>query len=242
MREIYVLTLSLLIFSTISMAGVSNNDLDAIRELTKAGQFQQALEKHIWFHEESKSSPGMGGVRLSYAISAWVELGEQYPPALEALIEIRDKDKAALLSGKGSFQSFHDLSAINQGLSEEADTLQLFLILEKEYPEQAEAYYIVAEDLLIKHKKYDMCAKYIGDPIIKFEGLRHNRELQLSFAKTNPKMNKPHFLEYANESYIDGVIKLIEVLVAIEKRDEAKEVQKRAMSYFSNDTIKYAIQ
>lgn len=242
MRGIHLLSVLLIVFSGISIASVSNEDLDEICKLTEAGQFEQALEKHLWFHEKSKNSPGMGGVRLSYAISAWIELGDKYPPAIDALKKIRDRDKEVLLSGKGSFENFHDLSSINRGLGEEEDTLKLFLTLDKKYPEQAESYYIVAEDLLIKHKKYNICAKYIGDPIIKYEGLRHNRELQLSFAKTNSKLNNPRYLEYADQSYIEGVVKLIEVLIAIDKRDEAIEVQKRALSYFANDSIKHAIQ
>ena len=242
MRGIYLLSVVLVVFSGLSVAGVDNEDLDKICKLTEAGQFEKALEKHLWFHEESKSSPGMAGVRLSYAISAWIDLGNKYPPAIEALKKIRDGDKESLLSGKGNFDNFHDLSSINQGLGEEEDTLELFLTLDNKYPKQAGAYYIVAENLLIKHKKYDICAKYIGDPIIKYEKLRHNRELQLSFAKTNSKMNSPRFLEYLDQSYIEGVVKLIEVLLAIDKRDEAIEVQSRALSYLSNDSIKHAIQ
>lgn len=224
------------------MASVENKDLDRIRELTKAGQFQQALEKHLWFHEESKSSSGMGGVRLSYAITAWVELGEKYPPALEALIRIRDEDNEKLLSGKGSFDNFHDLSSINQVLGEEEATLELFLILDNKYPEQSDSYYIVAEDLLVRHKKYDICAKYIGDPIVKYEGFRHVREMNVSLAKTNPKLNTPEFLYYTDQSYIDNVVKLIEVLIAIDQQADAIEIQKRALSYFSDERIAYAIQ
>ena len=242
MKGINLLLSLLLIFSTISYASVGNEDLNDICQLTKAGKFQQALEKHLWFHEESKKSPGMGGVRLSYAIDAWIDLGEKYPPALEALIEIRDNDKEALLSGRGNFENFHDLSAINQGLGQDEETLNLFLILDKKYSDQTESYYIVAEDLLIKNKQYEICAKYIGDPIMKYERIRHNRELQMSFVKTNPKLNDPNFLEYADKSYVDDVVKLIEVLIAIDKREDAIEIQKRSLSYFPNDKIRNAIE
>ena len=43
------------------------------------------------------------------------------------------------------------------------------MVLDKIFPKQSETYYHVTEDLLIEHKKYDICAKYIGDPIIKYE-------------------------------------------------------------------------
>lgn len=235
-------TILLLLCSGLAMAEVGNNDLNEIRNLTKTGQYQQALEKHMLFHEESKSSSGMGGVRLSYALSAWIELGEKYPPALEALIQVRENDKEKLLSGKGGFDNFHDLSAINQRLGEDEKTLELLLTLDEKHPEQLESYYIVAEDLLIKHKKYDICAKYIGDPIAKYESLRYRREMELSLSRKNPKLNNSKFLDHADQSYIDGVIALIEVLTAINKLEDAREVQKRALSYFPSESIKYAIQ
>jgi len=241
MKRIKLLFLTLIVISYSANAEVGNKDLDNIKSLTKSGHYQQALEKHIWFHEESKSSPGMAGVRLSYAITAWIKLGEKYSPALDALINIRDTDNKLLLSGKGTFQSFHDLSSINRELGEQDQTYKLFLILDKKYPEQADTYYHVVEDLLIERKEYELCGKYIGDPIYKYENMRHSRETQLSFTKRNSKMNNPQYLKYIDHSFIDGVVKLIEVLVAIDKQDEAKEIQKRALSYFDNDKIRYAI-
>ena len=69
-------------FANLALAEVNLEDLNNIRDLVKNEQYELALQKHVWFHEESKSSSGMAGVRLSYAISNWVELGNKYPPAL----------------------------------------------------------------------------------------------------------------------------------------------------------------
>ncbi len=79
---------------------------------------------------------------------------------------------------------------------------------------------------------------YMGDPIMKYEDIRHMRELNISIAKTNPKHDKPHFRKHTDDSYVEGVRKLIEVLVALERIDEAKEIQKRALSYFEHEKIK----
>ena len=242
MKRLQALVIFLFMCSGMVSAKVDNADLDNIRDLTNAGQYEQALEKHLWFHEESKSSSGMGGVRLSYAITAWVELGKKYPPALDALIKVRDRDKGLLLSGEGEFDNFHDLSAINRGLGKDDETIELFLTLDKKFPEESGAYYIVAEDLLIENKYYEICSKYIGDPIFKYEGLRHAREVQLSFSKTTKELNTPRFLKYTDERFVEGVVKLIEVLLAIDKRDDAIEVRKRALSYYDSEDIKHAIQ
>lgn len=237
----FVLIVVLLFCSGVSKATVDNNDLDNIIRLAEDGKFQQALDKHLWFHEASKSSTGMGGVRLSYAISSWVELGEKYPPAKEALSQVRDKNKSELLSGNGDFGNFHDFSAINHALGEDDATLELFLILDDTYPEQSSSYYIVAENLLIEHKKYNICAKYIGDPIIKYENLRYMREVNLSFSKNESSLTSAQISERADESYVNDVLKLIELLIAIDKRDEAVKVQERALAYFPNERIETAI-
>jgi hypothetical protein len=241
MRRNKLVFLAIFITCFSAFAEVGNKDLDDIRQLTKTGLYQQALDKHIWFHEASKTSSSMAGVRLSYAIDAWIKLGEKYPPALDALINVRDTNKELLLSGNGDFQYFHDFSSINRELGEEDQTYELFLILDKKYPKQADTYYHVVENLLIEKKEYKLCGKYIGDPIYKYENIRHHRETLLSFEKREPNMNKPRYLKYANKSFIDGVIKLIEVLVAIDKKDEAIEIQKRALSYYDNKKIRNAI-
>jgi len=88
--------------------------MSELATITKSGNHKEALDKHIWFHEASKEMPGMGGVRLSFALGLWMKLAEQYPPALEAFIELRNIKKNSLLNGDGGFGDFHDLSAINR--------------------------------------------------------------------------------------------------------------------------------
>ena len=46
----------------------------------KAGLYKTALAKHIWFHENALSiQPSQYGVRLSFAISYWLDLGGGVP-------------------------------------------------------------------------------------------------------------------------------------------------------------------
>ena len=72
-----------------------NPDVDAIRaeaqQDRRAGRYEIALKKHIWYHENAlKLGIGQGGVRLSFALSNWPALGEVYPPALGKMRQIRD--------------------------------------------------------------------------------------------------------------------------------------------------------
>lgn len=236
MKRIIALILFTAITSGSAFADVGNKDLISIKELTAAGQYQQALEKHIWFHEESKSSKGMGAVRLSHALGAWMDLAKKYPPALDALVKIRDREKELLLSGKGKFQNFQELASINRELKEDQETYELFLILEKKFPEQGEKYYIVAEDLVMKKKNYELYAKYSGDPISKYQGLQDLRDEMMRYGKESVEIST-----VADQRFTEGVVKLIEFLVAINRIDEAREIQKRALSYFDSEEIRKAL-
>ena len=60
--------------------------LQEIREDVKNRRYEVALSKTLWFHENALAlRPSLSGVRLSFALSYWLELGEVYPPALEEM-------------------------------------------------------------------------------------------------------------------------------------------------------------
>ncbi len=63
------------------------------RDAARRGAHAEALEKYLWFHHHAlEHRPSLTGVRLSYAISEWVELGNAYPPAREALESIQNNN------------------------------------------------------------------------------------------------------------------------------------------------------
>lgn len=225
---------------------MDNND-DGVREfhelsaLAESGRFKEALEKHIWFHEASRQMPGMGGVRLSYALDSWKELAKKYRPAMEALIDLRIRNKETLLEGRGNFDNFHDLSALNFVLGEKEDTLKVFSAIHKNDPEQARVYYHVVEDLLVERKEYEICDHYLADPLTKYSHIQHLHKMNTKLMKNNPAMEGDEFKSYTTESYVRGICQLIEILLAVHKKDMAKEIQKRALEYFDNEDIRRAI-
>ena len=225
------------------MAGdnVSNNDLYEIDALIEGGEFDKALEKHLWFHEASRKSPGMGGVRLSFALESWVDLAKKYSPAMDSLVHLRDGYKNTLLEGNGTFDNFHDLFAINQYLENGGDTYSVFMKLHENYPEQAKSYYHVVEDIVVDKKRYDICAAYIADPMKKYKRIEKLHKLNREFSKKQSGPRDEEFEQYTEESYTKGVCQLIEVLSALGKTDVAKEVQTTALKYADNESIRGAI-
>ena len=228
-------------FSSLALAEVNLEDLNDIRDLVKNEQYELALQKHVWFHDESKSSSGMGGVRLSYAISNWVELGKKYPPALIELQSIRNDNKDKMSSGKGTFNDFLDFSSINRELGEEVKTIELFSELSERYPQQANDLYHVVEDLLIENKEFTLVDKYMDDPIFKYETLRHSREQSLSYARKKPKENSSASLEYNDNRFVDETIKLLNALLILNKTSEAIEIHQRATFYFKSKKLENVV-
>jgi hypothetical protein len=95
--------------------------LDAGRGPLHGGRYAEALDHFIWFHNHALAEDdSWRGVRLSYALGNWFDLGQVYPEALRALEDVRDRKTDSLLAGGGSWQDFRDVQAINALLG--ADT------------------------------------------------------------------------------------------------------------------------
>ncbi len=80
-----------------------NKILADAKKMMDQGRFEEALQRQIWYHNHAlEYDQGQGGVRLTFALSQWIELGRHYPKAKTALIEIRDRDSRALMEGRGN--------------------------------------------------------------------------------------------------------------------------------------------
>ncbi len=220
----------------------NQNIMFELAALTKSEKYQEALDKHVWFHEASKEMSGMGGVRLSYALGLWMKLAEQYPPALEAFIELRNRKKDRLLNGDGNFDDFHDLFAINRELDETDDTASVFMQIYKNDPEQSKVYYNLVEDLLVAKKEYAICGECMGDPQSRYLEIEHLHQVADRYNKKHP--DSPHYsenCELAEERYVQSVCRLLGILNALNKRDIADEIQKKSLAYFDSNAIRAAL-
>jgi len=217
-------------------AAVGPEDLLRIRELTEAGDYAVALEQHLAFHEASANAPGMAAVRLSFALIDWLSLAERYPPARDALVTLKDNDKALLLAGEGDLTHFRDFAAINQALELQEESVEVFLSLEERFPAQATIYYLVLEDQLFEREDYEVIARHIGDPLRKYETLRYTRDLAVRGAGPDSPLR-----EALDRRFVSGVRNLLRFLVAQERREEALDIQQRALAYYPHEDISAAV-
>ena len=141
------------------------------QQAAEDGHFEEALQGYIWYHHNALShQPSQSGVRVSFALSYWLELAEVYPPALTALQDIRDQKTRQLVEGELNRDLFYDVCSINEYLEESLQTYQLFLQLAESTPAFAEACADTARPVLIEHSDFHLARRFIKDPEAKIQG------------------------------------------------------------------------
>jgi hypothetical protein len=208
----------------------------------RAGRYEDALAKHLWFHHHAlEYEPALYGVRLSFAVSAWLRLGQEYPPAMDELKKVRDQArKQALGAEENVRESFHEMYAINDILGEQKQTVEVFVRLDKKSPELAAKVYGIAEEELVKDKKYKLCGKYLT-PEKTVDRLLKIYDLDQEYAARQQAEQKKWHLEYAENSLTEHSARLIAILVLNERKDEAEKVAERIRTKAPSESREKAI-
>ncbi|MES2425587.1 MAG: hypothetical protein V4560_01395 [Bacteroidota bacterium] len=216
--------------------------LNDTRDLVKQGNFKEALKRDIWFHDHAlQYSRAMSGVRLSFALGDWKTLGDKYPPALAALIKVRD-DKTKLVEANGGPSNlFQDVAAINRTLKEDAKTIALFKGVIKAHPDSAQHNWHYVKRLLFDAKEYTLIHKYIRTPFYEFTILRESYNSSVSYY---PKMGigQPSVKRITEENFIKGVTQLIQYSRAVNDTRSAKDIQQQADLIINDGRIETALK
>ena len=206
-----------------------------------AGRHQMALEKLVWFHENAiRMQASLSGVRRSYALRAWKELGDKYPPALKALRRSRNaaRNGARTKTGKAAGHCYADFAAVNHYLSEEPQTVRLFKWLHKHRPKVARDVYQRTEEVLARAKEFKLCGAYI-DSSEQFARLRMQFRLNMRLAR---KEFGAEHEEYAHKSFSEKTTRLIALLALNGRTKEANQVVARAKRVWSDERFSQQLE
>lgn len=216
--------------------------LQDANRLTQAGKYEEALQKYIWFHDHAlEYDPALYGVRLSFALTYWVQLAEKYPQAKTALLEIRDKKTQLLVQGQGNRELFHDVTAINECLGEDQKTLTLFRILDEKQLDLATNCWIIAKDVVLKHQDFNLAKKYVTDARSDFKKIKQMYDWNVQM-QTDERFNTPKFKSYVKDKFCKHTCQLIDILVVSGDLQTADEIQKEAMSVLPDARLKQAVE
>ena len=199
-----------------------------------AGRYADALEKQLWFHREAlKQDSGFYGVRLSFALFQWKELGAKYPPALDALRAIRDESAEQVKRSPKSFPQFSDVSAINGVLGEVDKTAELFAWVDENRPDFAKQLYFLAQRSLVVAKKYALCGKYLSGPADtdRITGMyRMNRGME--------RQAGSKFADYARNSFTNSAATLVALLAVNGRQAEADTARAEFLKEISDESFR----
>ena len=224
---------------------MTDNPQEALREareLLREGKYEDALQKHVWFHEHAlEIRPELAGYRLSHALNDWAKLGDVYPRALEVMVSIRDHGVQQIVDGEGSFELFNDVAAINRTLGAIDETYELFLIVHERHPVLAPRCFFIARELLVEHQEYELCDAYIEDYQHEVAQLRLRWEMTLESARRDPEHEKVLLVVLANLRFARGVASLVEVLSGVDRHEDAAAIQEAALQVLDDDEIRRAL-
>lgn len=217
------------------------NFLSETQEMVREGRHREALERFIWFHDHAlEHEPAMYGVRLSFALSSWEALGAVYPPAKTSLLEIRNRKEQMLMEGKGSFGLFHDVVAFNEVLGENEKTVTLFDWIGKQEPDSAKQYWSLAKNAVIRAKRYDLAREYFGNLTQEFVKIKAMHELNTTLYD-DPQAGGDLFKAYNERHLVEESLQLIDVALALDDREVAKEIQAKALAVVDDYRLRDAI-
>jgi hypothetical protein len=205
-------------------------------------RYEDALAKHRWFHEHALTyMPSMYGVRLSFALESWVELGDAYPPALRELERIREETGQEVLECKvrkvGAL--FYDFQSINRALEEESRTTELFHQLDQKHPDKAEAVYDAAMPALLKSKEYKLCGKYLNPKkMIKRDAETFHMHQKLA---KDPRFSNSELDDFGQKRFTNSASILVALLVVNDRRPEAVEVMELAKKEWADPEFQSAL-
>jgi hypothetical protein len=210
------------------------------QEMVRQGKHQEALDRFIWFHEHAlEHDPAMAGVRLSFALSSWKALGHVFPPANIALVELRDRTTKQVSGKGGNVLQFLDVAALNETFGEDSKTVDLFQTLGQIKPDLAKQCWIVAKDVVIKAKRFDLARKYIGNPEQEFILLKQAYDLLIPLYG-DPQLGK-HIKHDNEKRFVEESLQLITVALALHDLKGAKEVQEKSLAVVDDQRLRDAI-
>lgn len=197
------------------------------QDLASRGDAAAALKEFLWcFDEGMPRVTGYGGVRTSFLLSEIAKLGEQYPDALAALRERRDKALQRMLASATDSDAAMEFSALNRALKQDQNTLAVFDQLPAD-DQRRQTLASSAYDQLVTAQRYGdaLLGKSYAQISAQFEIMAAERPLPANIP--NPEM-----LRKAQHDYlISSTAKNVEVLAGAGDLEHARALAARVLAF-----------
>jgi len=200
--------------------------LDEARDAFHSGKYPEALEKYDYFFEHALDDDphSLYGVRLSYCLDEWAQLGKQYPEALARLEKKRDCALARLEKTKEP-ERFHDYIAICKYLESPDLPIKQFRRFHSEDRELANTIVRFIWDMLVKEGLWEICISYLPDPKEKYEHSVYKFDEAMKVCKSDPSLGGEDFERQIKGWYVRDVSNILLVLKNSGQADEFSRIR-----------------
>lgn len=189
---------------------------------TRHGNYELALLKLRWCYENAlRYDPHLAGVRSSFLLGYWHDLGKKYPPALDALRQTRDQAEVICRESNYAFHPFQDLASLNRQLGDRWRTAHLFKQVSQADREAAALIYGLAEPYLIEFGDFAACDPYLElQPRLGIAAEQYRLQVEFEADYDDEPHSPP---KVARRFYLDDVTALISLLIRNGRHAEAKQ-------------------
>lgn len=216
------------------------NYLSNTRELIRQAQYEEALQRCLWFHDHAlEHQESMHGVRLSYALADWLALGHVYPPAMTALKKKRDNKLTIMKAGQGDARLFSDVVGLNQILGDESKTIELFRLMDDEQSALATQCWHYVRRTVFQAKAYDLAHQYCDHPLVDFDKMKALYDRQMAHVDEN--QIEQRIRTSIEQCYVEEFVILIQWALGLNDQSAAKEIQRKALAFLDDDRLVHAI-
>lgn len=212
------------------------NPRDVINEARQAvtdKDYVVALEKYKWFFDNSiKINSSFRGVRLSYCLHEWAELGNEFPVAKQALIKQKEIALKNFLD-TFSYHDFHEYSSIAGYLKNSDEVFQEFLKIRESNPLLAEDIFTDVYEYCAINNIWDLCKQYLVDGQSQYDRSLELFDHMINFSKETDADASESLLNSACENLEKEMLWILTMLSHTNSPFECSAIQSKLESDLS---------
>jgi len=209
--------------------------LERAEQCAREGNYAEALRLHIWYHKNAlKYDPAQYGVRLSFALSDWADLARAYPPALHALLSIRNQTLTTYGKDPSDAHMYGEVLSIDLALDDLPSAKTLFYQGRKSGVRDTELLFELNRILQAGDVKW--AGDVIGDPVKKLDEIKADRELSLSALTTRKDLAKE-----LDHMFATQIANLLKAVAKVHGLPAAQKLQKSALKLLDSPVIRSAV-
>jgi len=209
---------------------------------TKAGRYEEALREFVWFHEHVlEEDRGYYGVRLSFALMYWMELGKVYPEAAREMERIRDRKTETILRGEGNFHLVHDVVALNRTLGSQGQTHTLFARLAIIDPVLARECVSIALSAIVGAGDFALASSLLPDPEAHLTELCARFAASFEYHRRMPRTRAPA-IRAISWNHGSSVKVVLDFLKGLGRHEQAAELRASVLNEVRSSYARKAVR